>query len=360
MGCGLISQRGQEASDPARVPSSAAAQRQRQGYPQHDHYPQGHPRHHRGGRGGGGVRGGGAGAGDDDDREAGHNGEAVAAPHGAGNVRFSEERLWRHRRDEAPGIAGRRFSLGERQSVPTRIQGNLQDHAFCFECGAFFPISGGGPGRAPTCTRCGSSFVQYLRAAGSENWVSADGPNGSGYAFDDQLENSITASLEETPMAKRPTQGVFLRSLPSLRLSASEVDKRSKLPAADPRCHCAICRDQFAVNDELRRLPCGHEFHDGCVLTWLQSNNTCPICRCKMPEAKDGDSREEEHDENEVIQLKRHPHGEAASEGWADSGGGDRRRGGRDGIGLSRDIDDVAAEGPSGPRSLGSSAITPG
>ena len=26
-------------------------------------------------------------------------------------------------------------------------------------------------------------------------------------------------------------------------------------------------------------MPCGHVFHDGCILPWLQKHNSCPVCQ---------------------------------------------------------------------------------
>ena len=26
-------------------------------------------------------------------------------------------------------------------------------------------------------------------------------------------------------------------------------------------------------------MPCGHRFHEKCLLQWLRSHNTCPVCR---------------------------------------------------------------------------------
>lgn len=42
---------------------------------------------------------------------------------------------------------------------------------------------------------------------------------------------------------------------------------------------CAICQDEYALNESIIRLPCRHIFHEACVLKWLEKHRTCPMCR---------------------------------------------------------------------------------
>uniref|UniRef100_A0A8C5QZF6 E3 ubiquitin-protein ligase RNF43 n=1 Tax=Leptobrachium leishanense TaxID=445787 RepID=A0A8C5QZF6_9ANUR len=41
---------------------------------------------------------------------------------------------------------------------------------------------------------------------------------------------------------------------------------------------CAVCLEEFADGQDLRILPCCHEYHLNCVDTWLKQNHTCPLC----------------------------------------------------------------------------------
>nr|XP_043612798.1 probable E3 ubiquitin-protein ligase RHA4A [Erigeron canadensis] len=44
---------------------------------------------------------------------------------------------------------------------------------------------------------------------------------------------------------------------------------------------CCVCLGEFELNEELIQVPsCKHVFHKECIHHWLQSNSTCPLCRC--------------------------------------------------------------------------------
>jgi hypothetical protein len=42
---------------------------------------------------------------------------------------------------------------------------------------------------------------------------------------------------------------------------------------------CCICLEAFDEGDQLRMLPCLHDFHTGCIDPWLKQNCTCPLCK---------------------------------------------------------------------------------
>lgn len=58
----------------------------------------------------------------------------------------------------------------------------------------------------------------------------------------------------------------------------SEIsEKRNK----DDHESCSICRNNLKKNDLVCMTKCNHYFHCSCLVTWLNRNDSCPICRAK-------------------------------------------------------------------------------
>ncbi|CEJ85602.1 hypothetical protein VHEMI03821 [[Torrubiella] hemipterigena] len=56
---------------------------------------------------------------------------------------------------------------------------------------------------------------------------------------------------------------------------------------------CSICTEDFNFGDDVRVLPCQHQFHPDCIDPWLINvSGTCPLCRLDMqpsePTGNDG------------------------------------------------------------------------
>ena len=89
-------------------------------------------------------------------------------------------------------------------------------------------------------------------------------------------------SFEEQKIRDTPCTKEFIDSLKTLIIT--EQDVKNKLS-------CAICQEEFKVDEEVLELPCEpqkhyyHNSHSECegILPWLQKNNTCPICRFEFP-----------------------------------------------------------------------------
>ena len=74
----------------------------------------------------------------------------------------------------------------------------------------------------------------------------------------------------------------------SPRAQAAQGATASPPPgAAAPPQHptCSICLEPFALGDQLRILPCAHNYHARCVDEWLAVSGVCPECRSSCVEA---------------------------------------------------------------------------
>ncbi|XP_035226789.1 E3 ubiquitin-protein ligase RNF103-like isoform X2 [Stegodyphus dumicola] len=50
---------------------------------------------------------------------------------------------------------------------------------------------------------------------------------------------------------------------------------------------CSICLESYRYGEILCGLPCGHNFHMNCIMSWLsRDNHCCPICRWPSYKAK--------------------------------------------------------------------------
>lgn len=108
---------------------------------------------------------------------------------------------------------------------------------------------------------------------------------------------SIAMSTENSNLARIPS---FVRTV------ASYVSSLPKVPCADlTETECSICREDFDVSlttddGELPvRLQCGHIFGEKCLLLFLSTRatrqNSCPMCRAKLPHLADHASGRQEN-----------------------------------------------------------------
>ncbi|KAL4880699.1 hypothetical protein BJY04DRAFT_218855 [Aspergillus karnatakaensis] len=59
--------------------------------------------------------------------------------------------------------------------------------------------------------------------------------------------------------------------------------KTGATDADHPNFSCPICTDDFVKGQDLRVLPCNHQFHPECIDPWLVNvSGTCPLCRIDL------------------------------------------------------------------------------
>ncbi|GER39409.1 RING/U-box superfamily protein [Striga asiatica] len=82
------------------------------------------------------------------------------------------------------------------------------------------------------------------------------------------------------------------RSDPAPRSSIDSLQEVAITPDSDLTALCPVCKDPFAVGTLAKMMPCKHAYHPDCIVPWLEINNSCPVCRFKLPAVEDGKNKE--------------------------------------------------------------------
>ena len=94
---------------------------------------------------------------------------------------------------------------------------------------------------------------------------------------DAQFENflNLIMTFEQNLRGHPPASENAIKNLKKIDITKGNVDEFKDL-------ECNICLSPFEVGETVTKLDCGHDFHDKCILHWLQMHNTCPVCRSEM------------------------------------------------------------------------------
>lgn len=111
---------------------------------------------------------------------------------------------------------------------------------------------------------------RHFDADGRPLTIDADGRP---LTMGDFLMSSLMAQIPK----KEPVPAHVIRKLKSL-----VMDEKTLEVSTNESETCTICCESYKLNDQLITLNCKHRFHEGCVLTWFDEKDFCPLCKVKV------------------------------------------------------------------------------
>ncbi|GFS33512.1 hypothetical protein Acr_00g0028910 [Actinidia rufa] len=72
--------------------------------------------------------------------------------------------------------------------------------------------------------------------------------------------------------------------VPASRAAVRGLEAVEGLDGGLTNAKCAICQEEIVVgSDDIKRMPCNHVSHGGCIVRWLGVSCFCPLCRFQLP-----------------------------------------------------------------------------
>ncbi|BBM97556.1 hypothetical protein MPTK1_1g06550 [Marchantia polymorpha subsp. ruderalis] len=95
--------------------------------------------------------------------------------------------------------------------------------------------------------------------------------------LDEIHRQSIALSRTSVPIASLPAPDTVVNAIPTRKISKKLREEATQ---------CNICLVEYEEGDNVRVLPCHHEYHVACVDKWLKEvHRVCPLCRGNVCEA---------------------------------------------------------------------------
>lgn len=99
-------------------------------------------------------------------------------------------------------------------------------------------------------------------------------PINSFIAFTNTLNNLLELNgMRRLQWSTQPISNNISSLLEPVKLVQSDIDLFHKNGT-----QCAICIDNFSINESVIYLPCFHVFHEGCITNALTNTTKCPLC----------------------------------------------------------------------------------
>nr|XP_040566725.1 E3 ubiquitin-protein ligase RNF115-like [Lepeophtheirus salmonis] len=97
--------------------------------------------------------------------------------------------------------------------------------------------------------------------------------NPGDYVFGGGGIDAIVTQILNQPLdgvGPPPLDKELIKEIPTVKISREQVGSSLQ---------CAVCWEDFVLDEPVRELKCDHFFHEQCIIPWLELHGTCPVCR---------------------------------------------------------------------------------
>ena len=191
-----------------------------------------------------------------------------------------------------PGLSRLLRSAGEPMGTLSSSRGPA---GFAAEGGASLrlnlPVSGktgGSRARGPHRERAGTDAGGRGQGGGTlligTGGLGGGFPGGLGALFAGGLQElgGDNMSYEELLELEERLGGQAHRGATDAVIEALPLHRWTRADGKEEEACCSICLSDFENGDEVRTLPCSHQFHAACVDRWLKTNRACPVCKADV------------------------------------------------------------------------------
>jgi len=90
----------------------------------------------------------------------------------------------------------------------------------------------------------------------------------------------ISEQEAEEKRKKNRASEEAIKKLPVIDIEDKHCKKKG-ISLEEPTC--TVCVEHIKRRTKGMFMPCGHIYHPICLKPWLETHNSCPVCRYELP-----------------------------------------------------------------------------
>lgn len=171
---------------------------------------------------------------------------------------------------------------------------------FDFPIGSLISPFNGSINRHPFQHRYSDFFSDLFFGQPSDDFFSDNYASNFSSNFFDPMTRIIfirtAANHPGRDSSNRPATSEALKRLKKFKMDEDHAKKDNKGEIEYPSC--SICLLEVNKGENTILVPCGHMYHEPCILKWFEVNNRCPVCRFDLIEFQNTSSQQNQQNLN--------------------------------------------------------------